>query len=541
MRQLTSGEIEILERNNCRCESWQEISVGEGFTAENIRSTCFAGHITIGSNCQIINVLRIENYDIGDNVRMENCGEIVTEVGTTFGIGEDISVLNEAGGLEVQLSEYLTSNLAYLAVFDGVDFERLIFREIDMLDKYGKIGSGSRIISCGKIKNVRIGEYADIEVVTSLENGTILSCKGQQTKIARGVCASTFVIAEGAEITDNSIVKHCYIGNCVKVGGGYYAENCLVFANSELFCGEGISVFAGPFTVSHHKSTLLIAESMSFFNAGSATNGSNHHYKLGPSHYSVLDRGVKTGSGAYLLHPTRVGAFTMVVGSHKTHCDTRKFPFSMLVEKEGQSWLMVGQNLKTIANYRDEQKWKSRDRRVVKRDKITPEVFNPMVVESMKEAIEEIDRISENEGDVVLYHGVRIKKLMLQRARKQYEQMIEMLGMKFDDKHFRDIGGAIVPEDVIEQFDMEVVHGKYATMKEVVKAFEKIFEEAQAMYVTENQGNKELYSEYLNALLADARKDFFEGETYKYWFEENPDIIGLQEYYNGLISKFDES
>ena len=73
-------------------------------------------------------------------------------------------------------------------------------------------------------------------------------------------------------------------------------QNSVFFANSEGFHGEAVSIFAGPYTVTHHKSSLLIAGMFSFFNAGSGTNQSNHMYKLGPIHQGVVDRGSKTGS-----------------------------------------------------------------------------------------------------------------------------------------------------------------------------------------------------------------------------------------------------
>lgn len=85
--------------------------------------------------------------------------------------------------------------------------------------------------------------------------------------------------------------------------------------------------FAGPFTVTHHKSTLLIAGMFSFMNAGSGSNQSNHMYKLGPIHQGALERGAKTTSDSYILWPARIGAFSLVMGRHVTHPDTSNLPF----------------------------------------------------------------------------------------------------------------------------------------------------------------------------------------------------------------------
>ena len=67
------------------------------------------------------------------------------------------------------------------------------------------------------------------------------------------------------------------------------------------------SIFAGPYTVTHHKSTLLIAGLYSFMNAGSSSNQSNHMYKLGPVHQGILERGTKTTSNSYIVFPARIG------------------------------------------------------------------------------------------------------------------------------------------------------------------------------------------------------------------------------------------
>lgn len=65
--------------------------------------------------------------------------------------------------------------------------------------------------------------------------------------------------------------------------------------------GEACAIFAGPYTVTHHKSTLLIAGMFSFMNAGSGSNQSNHMYKLGPIHQGTLERGAKTTDSYILL------------------------------------------------------------------------------------------------------------------------------------------------------------------------------------------------------------------------------------------------
>ena len=116
----------------------------------------------------------------------------------------------------------------------------------------------------------------------------------------------------------------------------------LFFSNCQGENGEACAIFAGPFTVTHHKSTLLIAGMFSFMNAGSGSNQSNHMYKLGPIHQGTMERGAKTTSDSYILWPARVGAFSLVMGRHVNHADTSNLPFSYLIEQRNTTYLVPG-------------------------------------------------------------------------------------------------------------------------------------------------------------------------------------------------------
>ena len=126
-----------------------------------------------------------------------------------------------------------------------------------------------------------------------------------------------------------ALLANTYVGQACRIGRQFSAENCLFFANCEAFHGEACSVFAGPYTVTHHKSTLLIAGMFSFYNAGSGTNQSNHMYKLGPVHEGRLERGSQ--NGFLLLHdvalPSR-SVFRRAGQAHPKLRHRRDFPFS---------------------------------------------------------------------------------------------------------------------------------------------------------------------------------------------------------------------
>ncbi len=110
-----------------------------------------------------------------------------------------------------------------------------------------------------------------------------------------------FVASLGAKIGGSSIIERCFIGQSCHIDHLFSAHDSLIFANCNLENGEACAIFAGPFTVSSHKSSLLIAGHFSFLNAGSGSNQSNHLYKLGPIHQGVVERGSKTSSDSYNL------------------------------------------------------------------------------------------------------------------------------------------------------------------------------------------------------------------------------------------------
>ncbi|MGQ9621784.1 MAG: DUF4954 family protein, partial [Bacteroidales bacterium] len=398
-RYLTKEEINRLASQNCSSSDWKRISVMDGFIPDNILSTRFDGNITLGilsgtievekglfkscgifnsylNNCQLGNnvhisdVKNLSNYTIEDNIVISNVGSLSVNEETSFGNGTELEVLNEGGGRELPIFDRLSSQIAYLTVLYRHDREFIehitgLIKDYckSKLSNRGKIETGTKILNSQIIRNVLIGSYATISGALLLEEGTIKSCKEAPVYIGAGVVARKFIILTGSVVENGVILDRSFVGQGVKAGKQFSAENSLFFANSEAFHGEACSLFAGPYSVTHHKSTLMIATLVSFFNAGSGTNQSNHMYKLGPLHQGILERGTKTGSFSYLLFPCHVGAYTVVTGKHYTNFDSSDFPFSYISEEKGKSELTPAINLFTVGTRRDIDKWPARDRR----------------------------------------------------------------------------------------------------------------------------------------------------------------------------------
>ena len=152
----------------------------------------------------------------------------------------------------------------------------------------GTISEGAHLQNCRTIENVSIGPFSEVDGIYRLINGTIISCKQDPTYIGAGVIAENFIFLDGSHISQSAMIFNSFVGQGCVMGKQYSAENSVFFANCQGFHGEASSIFAGPYTVSHHKSSLLIAGYYSFLNAGSGSNQSNHMYKLGPIHQGIV-------------------------------------------------------------------------------------------------------------------------------------------------------------------------------------------------------------------------------------------------------------
>jgi hypothetical protein len=466
-RPLTDSEKKWLQDQGCTAEDWDKIRVEEAFTPECVRDSHFSGEIFLGRfdgpvpveggvprpagifgsrlhRCRILDRVRISgaanlaNMDVESGAVIENVSTLAVDGETAFGNGVQIDVFNEAGGRAIKIFDRLSAQLAYLMIFyrHRPELIRRLEAVVDgrvasMKSDRGTVGKGSRIVNCGTLLNVTVGPCARIEGALHLENGTVASREEAPVFIGAGVIARRFIVQSGSRVDEGALLTSSFVGQSVRMGKQYSAENSVFFANSELFHGEGCSVFAGPYTVTHHKSTLLIAGFFSFYNAGSGTNQSNHMYKLGPVHQGILERGSKTGSFSYLLWPSRVGAFTNVIGKHFSNFDADDLPFSFISEENGRSVVVPGMNLFTVGTRRDGMKWPARDGRKDpdRLDRIHFDVLSPYTVGRMVRGAKKLRELADQapqSQEYVQWNGISVNRLMLRTSVKYYELGIQV-------------------------------------------------------------------------------------------------------------------
>lgn len=405
---LTSEQIDQLIGNGCECADFSKITVVPGFNPALIKRVRFAGNVQIGAKTSLSDIHWLKDYRIDDNCEIRNVGFLGTEGQSTFGNGIQVDCINEAGGREVPIYDKLSAQIAYIiASYRDMamlteNLKKMIFDYAESKkSSQGRIAHDVKIINTGKIKNVNIGPFALIENAGLLDNGTINSNEADSVHIGVNVIARDFIASSGSHITDAAIINKAFIGQAVAVSKQASVENSLLFANSEAFHGELLSVFAGPFTVSHHKATLLIAGMFSFFNAGSASNQSNHLYKLGPVHQAVYERGCKFASSSHVICPARIGPFTVVLGKHGTHPDTADMPFSYLVPNSQHSMIIPAVNLQSVGTLRDIKKWPNRDKRKDpdKLDNIIFDAMTPLTVGKMIKAVQTLRHLLNHVSD----------------------------------------------------------------------------------------------------------------------------------------------
>ena len=529
---MTPNEIESLKGQMCSAADWSTIEVAQDFSPEHVRYARFSGNIrlgsfrkefslaggmckhsgiyyatlhnvTVGDDCCIENVKNyIANYTIGSGTFIENVDIILADGVSTFGNGVEVSVLNETGGCEVMIYDRLSAQLAYIMAFYRhrpsllSKLRRMIDRYVDSVkSSVGTIGKDVVIADAGYIKNVRVGDCCKIEGAARLKNGSINSNSRAPVHIGVGVIGDDFIISSGSSVEDGVTFSRCFIGQACKLGHNYSASDSLFFSNCHGENGEACAVFAGPFTVTHHKSTLLIAGMFSFMNAGSGSNQSNHLYKLGPIHHGVMERGSKTASDSYILWPAKVGAFSLVMGRHVCHQDTTDLPFSYLIEQQSTSYIMPGANLKSVGTIRDAKKWPSRDKRKGpdKLDCINFNLLSPYTVRKMLNAVnilKELRRVSGDTSDYYAYQSGRIKSSSLANGLKYYGYAIDKFfgnslitrimnaefstldelrdafvpRSEYGDGEWMDLAGMIAPCKAVDDILADVESGKTAEL-----------------------------------------------------------------------------
>ena len=533
-RSLTSEEIEVLKSNDCWAEDWTSINVSEDFKPNYMHRVMLYGevnigafnknvevsqgfvkhsginnatlrNVTIGDDCLVENVGNfINNYTIGDDCYISNISTMETTEGATFGEGNLVSVLNEVGEGNVILFSDLNSQLAAFMVKHFSDKElkenirQLIKTDIEnKAPERGQIGSNVKIVNTKEITNCVINDLCEVNGASRLSDCTLLGSVHGNVYIGTGVIIENSIIAEGSSVINSVKIQDCFVGEACQLSNGFTASASVFFANSYMSNGEACAAFCGPFTASHHKSSLLIGGMFSFYNAGSATNFSNHAYKMGPMHWGILERGSKTASGAYLLMPATLGSFSVCFGKLMHHPNTRNLPFAYLIADGDKMFLIPGRNITTVGLYRDIKKWPKRDLRALENRKsiVNFDWLSPFSVGEILKGKKILESLREVTGDNVsqyLYHEYIIPATSLHKGIKYYDIALRIyMGavlkrvLKRDPAitppstqigvgDWDDLSGLLLPVSEEDRIIADLKDGTIETIQELISRFEEI-------------------------------------------------------------------
>ena len=533
-RPLTSEEIEVLKSNDCWAEDWTSINVSEDFKPNFMHRVMLYGevnigafnknvevsqgfvkhsginnatlrNVTIGDDCLIENVGNfINNYNIGDDCYISNISTMETTEGATYGEGNLVSVLNEVGEGNVILFSDLNSQLAAFMVKHFSDKElkekirQLIKTDIDnKMPERGQIGNNVKIVNTKEITNCVIYDLCEVNGASRLSDCTLLGSVHGNVYVGTGVIIENSIIAEGSSVINSVKIQDCFVGEACQLSNGFTASASVFFANSYMSNGEACAAFCGPFTASHHKSSLLIGGMFSFYNAGSATNFSNHAYKMGPMHWGILERGSKTASGAYLLMPATLGSFSVCFGKLMHHPNTRNLPFAYLIADGDKMFLIPGRNITTVGLYRDIKKWPKRDLRAPENRKsiVNFDWLSPFSVGEILKGKKILENLREVTGDNVsqyLYHEYIIPATSLHKGIKYYDIALRIyMGavlkrvLKRDPSitpptteigtsDWDDLSGLLLPVSEEDRIIADLKDGTIETIQELISRFEEI-------------------------------------------------------------------
>ena len=546
-RHLTDSEISRLESQMCSSTEWDRVLVSEGFDTDHIRFASFSGdiklgsfnkeftiaggmkkhsgvyhatlhNVTVGNDSLIENVNNyIANYNIGEGCFIENVDIILTDGVSSFGNGVEVAVLNETGGREVAIFDKLTAQFAYvMALYRHrpeliAKMRGIVSRYVDSVSSdVGTIGSHVIIEDTSYLKNVKVGDYCKIEGASRLKNGSINSNEHAPVHIGVGVIGDDFIVSSGASVEDGTTISRCFIGQACRLGHNYSASDSLFFSNCQGENGEACAIFAGPFTVTHHKSSLLIAGMFSFMNAGSGSNQSNHMYKLGPIHQGIMERGAKTSSDSYLLWPAKVGAFSLVMGRHVNHQDTSNLPFSYLLEEQGVSFIVPGANLKSVGTIRDAKKWPVRDARKdpERLDCINYNLLSPYTIQKMLRGVDilkNLQNVSGVSSDTYSFQNGKIRRSSLKNGIRYYGMAIDkflgnsLISRIMKDEHpstIDELRDRLRPDSSTGLGDWVDIAGLIAPQRAVAAILDEIESGSISDVATINSRFRELHDNY---------------------------------------------
>lgn len=501
---------------------------GDNVAIENVN---YIAHYQIGSETTILNVNEMACSPTS------KFGNGVVKEGQPESIRIWLELCNENGGRKVLPFDGLLSGDAYLWSKYRDDqplldkFREFTENEFDNKHgHYGIVGEKSIIKHCKVIKNVKIGDYAYLKGANKLKNLTINSTENARTQIGEGVELVNGIIGYGCRVFYGVKAVRFVMGTNSSLKYGARLINSYLSDNATVSCCEVLNSLIFPGHEQHHNNSFLCAAvimGQSNMAAG-ATIGSNHNSR-GNDGEIVAGRGFWPGLCVSLKHNSRFASFTILSkGDYPAELNVQ-LPFSLLINDEAEGALKILPGYWFLYNMyalaRNSWKYHDRDKRFHKiqhleYDFLAPdsvdEIFNGLtllekwaatsfpspdqgtkdfgrnVLNDKKKATSLLLRAhgveSSSRPVIVLkpYRGYQslieavilyaTKVLVLHGLRENwlnYTQLKIKLGDRADTTWIN-VGGQLMPADVLDQLKTDVKIGVISSWKELHNRYQKI-------------------------------------------------------------------
>ena len=367
-RHLTEDEIQILEKNGNRSESWDKVMVEPDFDANRIIRSSFMGEVylpkffgtlllpgdvsfptgiydSLVHNCFIENALvhkvaMLSNILVRSSAVVQNVGSIISSGKISYMIGNSMHVGNEMGGRKVAVFPEITMELVEAQLFHKPDpevaaaFEEQLktYRE-ETAFPFGVVGKGAVVCNTNIIRNSWIGAHARIEGAEKIRNSVVLSSLEEPSHVYDSVILENSNVQKSVTIHTGAEVQGSVLMSRTTVACKAIVKSSIIAPCCHIEEGEVNSSYVGPMTQMHHHSLLIAAlwpEGCGNLGYG-ANVGSNHTGRM-PDQEVMPGQGMFFGLGVNIKFPAnyRESPFTLIATGLTTLPQRVKFPFSLI-------------------------------------------------------------------------------------------------------------------------------------------------------------------------------------------------------------------
>ena len=457
-RNLTSAEVERLERQGNWAADWSAVQVADPFCVECVCNSAFDGpvrlgsigrnrvsegdltlregifgstlaNVTVGAHPAIHNVRMLSGYTLGDHVALFNIDEMTCTADPRNVAW--MEPMNENGGRRLLPFSGMTVGDAYLwARYRG---HTKLMERLEAFT-YASLATPQRAYGI-------IGDHCVVKNTKALRNVAVRSAADDPTIVDGCILLSDGVVGYGCTLEHGVIAARFLLGEHVHLEFGLRLNDTVVGDNSTLArCEVGNSIIF-PAHEQHHNNSFLIAGlimGQSNIAAG-GTIGSNHNSRTADNELAA-GRGFWPGLCCSFKHSSRFASYCLLAkADYPSELDIQ-LPFALVNNNVAHDRLEVMPAYWWMYNMyamdRNSKKFAKRDKRVFKAQHVEFDNLAPDTAEEIFHAMDLMRQWGAESGECRVPAGVMEKckrpvvLLKVREALKAYEEMLVHYAMK---------------------------------------------------------------------------------------------------------------